>query len=103
MKQREKQRDASAQIRSINNRTTPKGTLASKVYNIPSPPRNSPPPTWDNRGPHPGRMPVFYHSSGGQQYYEEAENISHPMSHQTVSKNSQKVQFMHSILLPNSK
>ena len=100
LKQREKQRDAAAQIRSINNRTTPEGTLASKVYNIPSPPRNSinsPPPTWDNRGgthPPPGRMPVFYHSSGGQHYYEEAEDVSHHMSHQPVSENSKKMQFI---------
>ena len=94
LKQREKQRDAAAQIRSINNRTTPEGTLASKVYNIPSPPQNSvnsPTPTWDNRGgthPPPGRMPVFYHSSGGQHFYEEAEDVSHHMSHQPVSENS---------------
>ena len=39
-------------------------------------------------------MPVFYHSSGGQHYYEEAEDVSHHMSHQPVSENSQKVQFI---------
>ena len=39
-------------------------------------------------------MPVFYHSSGGQHYYEEAEDVSHHMSHQNVSVNLQKVQFI---------
>ena len=39
-------------------------------------------------------MPVFYHSSGGQHYYEEAEDVSHHMSHQPVSENSKKMQFI---------